>query len=171
MGRRGKRDRYGVDELTLPVVGCILILPFGERVRIVGQKRFGFGVVVFVRSTKYRVKREFLLGQVMEDVSAKVRSSVILIAGRTEGHLLGRARDRGTEKNLVTPWSQAKIQYERLIARMMVCTHDVQEFFFQFFLRQFMHCVVKGSALTERVEEGGEYGLGRPGSRRPGKVL
>ena len=41
------------------MMGCGLVLPFGERVRIISQEHFGFGVVVIVRPTKNRVKSEF----------------------------------------------------------------------------------------------------------------
>jgi len=43
------------------MMGCSLVLPSGERVRIISQKHFGFGVVVIVRQTKNRIKREFSL--------------------------------------------------------------------------------------------------------------
>ena len=70
IGAESEIDRVG--ELTLPVMRCILILPSREWVRVIGQKRLGFGVGVPVFPTKNRVEREFSPKHVPEDVSTKV---------------------------------------------------------------------------------------------------
>lgn len=83
----------------MPVMHCILILPFRERVIIISQKYFGLGVVVFVRSTKDCVERNFPPKQLLEDVPAKVRSEAVFLTRRAESYLLGSSRR--AEENLV----------------------------------------------------------------------
>ena len=41
------------------MMGCGFVLPFRERVGIISQEYFGFGVMVIVGPTKDRVKCEF----------------------------------------------------------------------------------------------------------------
>jgi hypothetical protein len=92
------------------VVECLLILPSRKRVRVIGQKQFGFGVVVFTRPSKNQVKRELLPRQVLEDVSAKVGSKIVFFARLAERHPLGCRWDGRAEENLMVGQNQTKIR-------------------------------------------------------------
>ena len=102
----GLARKYQVDELTLPVIWCTLVLPFRQRVIIVGQNHLIFRVVILVRPAKNHVERQFPLRQVQENVSTEVRSEVVITTRRAKGHLLGRRRDGCAEEDLVMEQSQ-----------------------------------------------------------------